>query len=228
MTAQHLPAAYAAVLFDLDGTLLDTAPDFATALNRMVTERNLALPAIELIRTGVSHGSAGLITLAFGLTPTDANFEPLRQEFLAHYRVCLTEKTRLFPGLEAVLAKLAERNIPWGIVTNKPELYTRAILDGLWLPSQPQTVICPDHVIRNKPDPEPVLLACQQLNIQPAEALYVGDHLRDIQAGNSAGCYTVSAAYGYLDADENPNDWGAHYLVNHPSELQGIIFGSDG
>jgi phosphoglycolate phosphatase len=228
MTAQHLPAAYAAVLFDLDGTLLDTAPDFATALSRMVTERNLALPTIELIRTAVSHGSAGLVTLAFGLKPADADFEALRQEFLGHYRTCLTEKTRLFPGIEAVLAKLAERGIPWGIVTNKPEPYTRAILDGLWLPAPPQVVVCPDHVTRNKPDPEPLLLACQQLNIQPAETLYVGDHLRDIQAGNSAGCDTAAAAYGYLDGDENPSDWGAHYQVNHPSELQGIIFGSNG
>jgi len=201
------------VLFDLDGTLLDTAPDFVTALNAMLGDKNLPTLAPAIIRAGVTHGSGGLITLAFKLRSTDAEFEPLRQEFLGYYRACLTERTRLFPGMEGVLDRLGDRGIPWGIVTNKPELYTTAILQGLWLPSPPAAVICPDHVARSKPDPESVLMACDQLTIKPAQALYVGDHLRDIQAGNSAGCYTVSAAYGYIDGNEDPSDWGAHYLI---------------
>ena len=151
---QSPPRKFQAVLFDLDGTLLDTAPDFVTALNRMLAQKGQPLLDPGTIRTGVTHGSAGLIAMAFGLEPSDADFESLRQEFLTYYRECLTEKTRLFPGMESFLANLDRNGISWGIVTNKPHLYTRAILDDLWLPSSPKTVICPDHVSRTKPDPE--------------------------------------------------------------------------
>ena len=218
------PSAYEAVLFDLDGTLLDTAPDFVTALNTMLRARNLPPMDPAVIRAGVTHGSAGLITLAFGFEKSHPEFEPTRQAFLGYYRDCLTEQTRLFPGMEAVLAGLAEHNIPWGIVTNKPEVYTRAILKDLWLPAKPGTVICPDHVARTKPDPEPVLLACAHLKLRPQQTLFVGDHLRDIQAGISAGCHTASAAYGYLDPGEDPHTWGADYLVEHAYKLTDIIF----
>lgn len=224
MTRILQASPFRAVLFDLDGTLLDTAPDFVTALNHMLAERGLASISPEIVRAAVTNGSAGLITLAFGLKPEDTEFEPLRQQFLNHYSNCLTENTRLFPGMEAVLAKLALHGIPWGIVTNKPARYTNAILENLWLPSQPQAVICPDHVTKTKPDPEPVLMACRQLEISPEQSLFVGDHFRDIQSGRNAGCCTVSAAYGYIDAGENPSDWGAHYLINHASELDGIVF----
>src|SRR5690606_13954607 len=223
MTHDENPA-YRAVLFDLDGTLLDTAPDFVTALNRMLAQRGQDLLDPHLIRAGVTHGSAGLISLAFGLRADSPDFEPLRQEFLGYYQDCLSQQTRLFPGLEQLLTKFARQDIPWGIVTNKPELYTRAILSDLKLPSAPRTVICPDHVSRTKPDPEPGLLACRELNIAPAEALYVGDHLRDIQAGLNAGCYTVSAAYGYIGGDDDPRDWGAHFLITDPAQLDAIVF----
>jgi phosphoglycolate phosphatase len=220
----ELPNSYKAVLFDLDGTLLDTAPDFVTALNRMLAEKNLPTQPPEKIRIAVTHGSAGLIELGFGLSPDEAEFEPLRQQFLDYYFECLTENTRLFPGMESLLAKLEDSGIPWGIVTNKPSRYTDAILANLWLPSQPRAVVCPDHVKRAKPDPEPVLLACQQLDISPPQSLVVGDHRRDIESGLNAGCYTVSAAYGYIDSNENPEHWGAHYLINHASEIDKILF----
>lgn len=226
MTNSRQAPAFRAVLFDLDGTLLDTAPDFVTALNRMLVEKGLESINPDIIRAAVTNGSAGLITLAFGLKPEDVEFEPLRQQFLSYYRGCLTENTRLFPGMEAVLGKLAQHDIPWGIVTNKPALYTNAIIENLWLPSQPQAVICPDHVAKTKPDPEPVLMACKQLDVCPQQSLFVGDHLRDIQSGRNAGCCTVSAAYGYIDAGEDPSDWGAHYLINHASELESIVFPS--
>jgi phosphoglycolate phosphatase len=217
-------AKFEAVLFDLDGTLLDTSPDFITALNRLMAAKNQ--PAIDatLIRAAVTNGSAGLITLGFGLEPGHRDFEPLRQQFLDIYYHCLADNTRLFPGMEALLAKLAERAVPWGIVTNKPARFTNAILERLWLPRAPGTVICPDHVLRTKPDPEPVLLACNQLAIAPHKVLLVGDHLRDIQSGRNAGCQTVSAAYGFIEAADDPALWGGHYLVNHASELESIIF----
>lgn len=216
--------AYQAVLFDLDGTLLDTAPDFLIALNRLLAAKGRDALGLAPVRAGVSHGSAGLISLAFDLYPGDDDFEPLRQELLGHYQNCLTDSTRLFPGLEVVLAKLATHDIPWGIVTNKPAVYTQAIIDELWLPAAPKTIVCPDHVSRNKPDPEPMLLACRQLGIAPEQTIVIGDHLRDIQSGINAGCFTISAAYGYLGDDEDASDWGGHYLVNHASELDGILF----
>jgi len=213
-----------AVLFDLDGTLLDTAPDFVTALNDMLTKHRMPQLPPATIRAGVTNGSAGLITMAFDISPQDPAFEQLRQEFLGYYFDRLTESTRLFPGMEEVLSRLTDQGKSWGIVTNKPAKYTNAILENLWLPSAPGSVICPDHVSKTKPDPESVLLACEQLSVTPENTLFVGDHLRDIEAGLNAGCVTVSAAYGYIDSSENPQDWGGHYLINHASELNAILF----
>lgn len=222
---EHLePRNLKAVLFDLDGTLLDTAPDFVTALNHMLVQHRMPQLPAATIRAGVTNGSAGLITMAFDITPNDRAFEPLRQEFLGYYFERLTENTRLFPGMEAVLSRLADQNKPWGIVTNKPAKFTNGILENLWLPCSPGTVICPDHVRKTKPDPESVLLACEQLRVDPQHTVFVGDHLRDIEAGLNAGCVTVSAAYGYIDSKENPEDWGGHYLINHAFELNSILF----
>lgn len=213
-----------AVLFDLDGTLLDTAPDFITAVNRLLHERqHKPLPGSK-IRAGVTHGTAGLVTLAFGFDPSHPDFEPTRQALLGHYRQCLTEQTDLFPGMKGVLIELASRHIPWGIVTNKPELYTQAILQELHFPTRPAVVVCPDHVTRTKPDPEPMLLACHQLGVAPDQCIYVGDHLRDILAGKNAGTITVAAAYGYLDDDEDPWGWGADHVIGTPDELLALLF----
>ncbi|HLS98243.1 MAG TPA: HAD-IA family hydrolase [Porticoccaceae bacterium] len=219
-----MPHRHDAVLFDLDGTLLDTAPDFVTAINRVLAERGLPPHPESMVRAAVSHGSAGLIAATFDLEASHPDFEPLRQALLAHYRTCLTDETRLFPGMERVLEALAVRGIPWGIVTNKPAQYTDAIVARLPWPSPPATVICPDHVTRTKPDPEPVLLACRQLDLAPGRAIYVGDHLRDIEAGRGAGTATVAAAYGYLDADENPAEWGADHIIERADQLIDILF----
>ncbi len=177
-----------------------------------------------MIRAGVTHGSGGLVTLAFGLESHQEEFEPLRQALLGHYRECLAEQTALFPGMGAILTRLAERGIPWGIVTNKPTFYTAAILEQLPLPCPPAAVVCPEHVSRTKPDPESVLLACRQLAAEPAPCLFVGDHRRDIEAGLRAGCDTASALYGYIDDAEDPADWGAHFVIDNPSQLEAIIF----
>lgn len=215
---------YRAVLFDLDGTLLDTAPDFLTCTNQLLHSKGMPLLDEANIRRLVTHGSAGIINKIFQLEPEHPDFEPIRQELLTLYFDNLADRTRPFPGISELLSKLAQHNIPWGIVTNKPERYTLAILDQLPLWPPPATVICPDHVQRTKPDPESVLLALQQINIEPHEAVFIGDHLRDIEAGLRAGTATIAAAYGYLSEDEDPNDWGAHHTVASATQLANLIF----
>ena len=213
-----------AVLFDLDGTLLDTAPDFVTATNRLLTAKNRPELHPEHVRQLVSHGSVGIIEFAFDLPKEHPDFEPLRQELLGFYLQNLADKTRLFPGMEELLTMLGAKGIPWGIVTNKPELYTQAILEQLPISPAPATVICPDHVSNTKPDPESIYLACRKLGVEPRNSIYIGDHPRDIQAGLNAGSTTIAALYGYLADDDNPEDWGAHHQVNCATEIVNILF----
>lgn len=213
-----------ALLFDLDGTLLDTAPDFITALNTQL-ERH-GRPAIQgsAVRTSVTNGSVGLIQAGFGLTPEDAQFESLREEFLALYFANLADKTALFAGLQSVLDECANREIPWGIVTNKPWKYTEAALVQLNLMQGASTVICPDHVAQPKPHPEAMLLACSEIAIAPADCLYVGDHLRDIDAGRAAGMRTIAAGWGYIEAGQNIHNWQADWVVEQSHELHSLLF----
>ena len=217
-------ARYQAVLFDLDGTLLDTAPDFVTAINPLLAARNLPPLEEPQVRLAVTHGSAGLITTAFGLAAEDPDFEPLRQALLTNYRRCLADRTRPFPGMTEVLEARAAAGIPWGIVTNKPHEYTAAIVARLSWPEPPHAVVCPDHVSRTKPDPEPVLLACSQLDVAPPLTLVVGDHLRDIESGRRAGAVTVAASYGYLDAGEDAANWAAAHMIDRADQLLDILF----
>ncbi len=217
-------ARFGAVLFDLDGTLLDTAPDFSTAINRLLADKGQPPMPADRVRKAVTNGSAGLITVAFGLAPGEPGFDDIREQLLAYYRECIADRTRPFPGMEDILRRLADSGTPWGIVTNKPELYTSLLLSRLPLPSAPAAVVCPDHVNHTKPDPEPILLACKQLDADPRQCIYIGDHLRDIQAGLSAGSTTVAARYGYIDDSEDPAGWGAHYLIDSAPALAGILF----
>lgn len=213
-----------AVLFDLDGTLLDTAPDFTTAINRVLEEQGLEPQSESRVRSAVTHGSAGLITSSFGLASDHPDFEPLRQRLLHHYRQCLTQYTHTFAGMDTVLGELAARQIPWGIVTNKPLQYTTPILAQLSFPSPPATVICPEHVIRTKPDPESIVLACRELHVAPERVIYVGDHLRDIEAGRNAGTATAAVTWGYLGEDEDPHTWGADHIIHNSHELITLLF----
>jgi len=213
-----------AVLFDLDGTLLDTAPDFVTSLNKLLRQKDCPPLPDKIIRATVSHGARALVTLGFGLDETDTRFEPLRQELLVIYRQHLSQKTRLFSGMAEILCELAARNIPWGIVTNKPEIYTTAILADLVITPAPSVIICPDHVSKTKPNPEALFLACSKVAAQPERSVYIGDHPRDIQAGLNAGLTTIAVSYGYLEAGDNPGDWGAHHLVHRPQELAELLF----
>ena len=213
-----------AVLFDLDGTLLDTAPDFLIATNRLLERKGMPLLPAESIRRLVTHGSAGIVQKVFELDEKHPDFEPIRQELLTLYMANLADQTRPFQGITELLSTLGQQHIPWGIVTNKPESFTLAILEQLPLYPAPSTIVCPDHVTKTKPDPESVILACHQLGVSPGKSIYIGDHQRDIEAGLRAGTTTIAAAYGYIDDDEDPASWGAHYTVISATQLLDLIF----
>ena len=212
-----------AVMFDLDGTLLDTAPDFVVVVNQLLTEQQRAVLPDEAIRACVSNGSKALIKLAFGIDEADAQFEPMRQRMLELYLSHCCVHTKPFPGIDSLLQQLAKRNIAWGIATNKPAAYTLPLMTGIDMQPAPASVICPDHVSKAKPDPESLFLASKQIGCQPEEIIFIGDHKRDIDCGNSAGSITIAAAYGYLDKDEDPSNWKADHCVNHADEIWPVI-----
>ena len=215
---------FKALLFDLDGTLLDTAPDFITALNRQLALHDLSSLPDEAIRLSVTNGSVGLIEAGFGMPQDDPRFEPLRAEFLELYFANLVDRTALFEGLQPVLDKCVSSDIPWGIVTNKPWRYTESTLLQLDLMAGAATVICPDHVTHPKPDPEALFLACSEIATAPADCLYVGDHVRDIVAGRDAGMRTIAAGWGYIDGDEDILDWQADWVVDQSQQLYSLLF----
>lgn len=210
-----------AVFFDLDGTLLDTAPDFHTATNLVLTAEQLEPLDIATLRSWVSNGSVGIIQSAFGIEEDHPEFSRLRQSLLEHYVNCLTDKTRIFSGLEQTIGLLRDMNIPWGVVTNKPVRFAQPIIE--LLAPDCAALVCPDHVKQTKPDPEGLFIAARQVNASPESCVYVGDHERDIQAGKRAGMKTIAAEWGYIDTDVNPADWGADYLIQAPHQLPDII-----
>lgn len=212
-----------AVMFDLDGTLLDTAPDFVVVVNQLLSEENKPALAADTIRAGVSNGSKALIKLAFGIEESHEQFERLRQRLLELYLAHVAVYTKPFPGISALLDKLADNNIAWGIATNKPATYTLPLMAALNIQPAPVSVICPDHVSRSKPDPESLFLAGKQLNCLPEEIIYIGDHKRDIDCGKGAGSITIAAAYGYVDEGDDPANWNADYCVNHANEIWPIV-----
>lgn len=215
----HLSKSIACVLFDLDGTLLDTARDMAQALNRLRQEQGLPVLPYEQIRSEVSHGSLAMIRLGFGLSPQDSLFPILRQRFLDLYRLDLAGETVLFPGMDATLAHLETRDIHWGVVTNKPGWLTDPLLRQLNLFERAACVVSGDTVSKRKPDPEPLLHACQLVGVDPGCCLYVGDAERDVQAGKGAGMTALVARFGYVGTHENPEDWGADGLIDTPHDL---------
>jgi phosphoglycolate phosphatase len=206
------------VLFDLDGTLADTAPDLAHALNLLLAEEGKSTLPYDIIRPVVSHGATALIRLGFG-TVTDAELERLRQRFLVLYTDNLVRRTKLFPGMVELLMELARRGLNWGIVTNKPAFLTDPLVARLPLPSPPASVVSGDTANNRKPHPEPMLLACAQAGSRPAQCLYVGDAERDIEAGRRAGMRTLVALFGYISKNESPQNWGADGMIRDPHEL---------
>ena len=221
MTVDTDMPAIKAVVFDLDGTLLDTAPDFIYVLNKMRKEAGLSLLDETIIRNTVSDGARALVTLGFGLKEGDSGFEPLRLRLLELYQTHLAVKSALFPGIQQLLTLLKSKNIAWGIATNKPELYTTLLLSALKI--EPDCVICPDHVTHPKPHPESMHLAAEILDCNTENIVYIGDHLRDIECGRQANCITIAAAYGYIKEADNVDLWMATHRVEHASEIAPII-----
>jgi phosphoglycolate phosphatase len=207
------------VLFDLDGTLADTAPDLAHALNTLLVEQGKKALPYETIRPEVSHGATALIKLGFGVGPGDAGFDRLRERFLALYSTDLCKHTKPFEGIEPLLKSLQRKNINWGIVTNKPAFLTDPLVASLNLAPAPACVVSGDTVANRKPHPEPMLHACTAAGSRPEQCLYVGDAERDIQAGRHAGMKTLVALFGYISKDETPQNWGADGMIRTPREI---------
>lgn len=207
------------VLFDLDGTLADTAPDLASALNALRAEHGDPPLAFEAIRCRVSEGSRALIQLAFALDEAQAVFEPLRRRFLELYSAHLTRETRLFPGIAHVLDTLEREGVLWGIVTNKPAWLTEPLIETLGLARRAACIVSGDTTANRKPHPEPLLHAARLSSCHPSQCLFVGDSRRDIEAGRAAGMATLVALFGYIDPADDPGQWGADGSISHPAEI---------
>lgn len=213
------PAAgrFDAIFFDLDGTLVDTAPDMVSVLIDLQKEEGVEALNYEMARSHVSDGAAGLVNLAFPKVDAD-NHERLRLRYLEKYEQCVCVESVIFAGLEDLLDKLDAANRPWGVVTNKPMRMTGPLLAGLGLAARSACSISGDTLPQRKPDPAPLLLASSETGVSPANSIYVGDAARDIDAGRAAGMFTIAAAYGYIN-EENPASWGADHIVADTAEL---------
>jgi len=209
----------AAVLFDLDGTLLDTAPDMTHALNCLLEEEGKKPLPNEHCRDHVSHGSIAMVTLGFGENQTPDDLERRRQRFLHLYEKNLCVDTKCFDGMDETLNFLEEQGIHWGVVTNKPAFLTDPLLQELGLYERACSVISGDTLAQRKPDPAPMYLAAKQCACLVTDCVYVGDAQRDIEAGNRANMRTLIASYGYIDAGQTPREWGANGVVEHPLEI---------
>ncbi len=219
---KHPGAELRAVLFDLDGTLVDTADDFIPTVQELRREHELPPLAEDLIRRQVSNGSRALVQLALNLSEGAPGFTEQRQRLLDLYGAVLGEHASLYPGMDELLARCEANNIAWGIVTNKPRAYTVPLLASLSL--HPACTFCPDDVQHPKPHPESLERSCAVLHCLPSQSIYVGDHARDIEAGRRAGMYTVAAAYGYLELDDEADRWGADAIAQRSEDLAHLLF----
>ncbi len=217
------PPRLRAVVFDLDGTLLDTAPEFVAVVQQLRSEHELGPLPAALIRTHVSDGARAMVALALDITPDDEVFESKRLRFLDIYQAMLGSATVPYQGIAELLAELQSADIGWGISTNKPSYLTDPLVETMAFCPAPASIVCPDHVSQGKPHPEPLLLNCSQLECPPHAVIYIGDHRRDIQAGRSAGMYTIAAAYGYIHQDDDVSAWGADAVAHSGSELLELV-----
>lgn len=208
------------VLFDLDGTLLDTAPEFATVLNAMRAEHGIGAMTYPAFRAVVSHGATAMLTHAFPAIVSDARqLDGLREEFLNRYANILASETTLFEGMDIVLQTLESSGMRWGIVTNKPGWLTAPLLTAMGLDQRAASVVSGDTLAERKPHPAPVLHGCSLASSDPARCVYVGDAERDIQAGRAAGLATAVALFGYIGPGDRPQDWGAEAMLASPLAL---------
>ncbi|WP_225315076.1 HAD-IA family hydrolase [Marinobacter confluentis] len=216
----HKPSA---VLFDLDGTLIDTAPDFIRCLNQLRQTRSLDPLPPEFIRQSVSDGARAMVRIGFGIEQHQPGYAELRAEFLDLYEIGVAVETTLFDGMDEILLSLEARQIPWGIVTNKPVRFAAPLIQALGLGKRCSTLICPDHVANTKPDPEALFLACNETQATPETAIYVGDHKRDIDAGRNAGMKTIAVRYGYIEQPETVDSWQADHIADTVNDLAKLL-----
>lgn len=221
----HPGTGLRAVIFDLDGTLVDTADDFIPAVQQLREENDRPPMEPERIRARVSNGSGALVKVALNIDEENPHFEPSRRRLLALYSAILGRYARLYPGIPDLLDYLRSQNIAWGIATNKPREYTVPLLASLSL--APKSVVCPEDVAQAKPHPESLVRGCEDLHCAISEAIYLGDHLRDIDAGKRAGMYTIAAAYGYIEPGVRVEDWGADRVAHRSEDLRGLLFPSE-
>lgn len=207
------------VLFDLDGTLIDSAPDLAAAANAMRHARGLAVLPLPQLRPMVGSGARGMVGLAFGAKPGDSSFDALRDEFLQRYQAGLLDQTAVFAAMLPVLDHLDAVGRRWGIVTNKAERFTRPLVEGLGLHTRAAVVISGDTTPHSKPHPAPLLEAARRTGVPAAQCVYVGDDQRDVQAGLAAGMATLAAGWGYLGQGDPVASWGAHAVLTEPRAL---------
>lgn len=213
-----------AVLFDMDGTLLDTAKDFYAIVQCMRAERGLTPLASDAgLREHISRGAQAMVAYAFCLTQEDPELNPLRDDFLARYEEQHAQLTEPFPGILALLERLERADIRWGVATNKPLRFAQPIMEALHLSSRSAVLLCPDHVENSKPAPDMLLAACTQLQLDPRQVLYVGDDKRDIDAGRAANMHTVAVRYGYIVPGDNPSNWGADAVIDDIAELDALL-----
>lgn len=213
-------SADSAVFFDLDGTLVDTAPDFLAVLIRLCESEKIAPPSPAAVHATVSSGARALVSMAFNIDAGHGRFQSILQMLLDEYESQLQQtQARLYPQMDVLLARLEQQCIPWGVVTNKPERFSTTLLDQLGLSTRCAALVCPDHVQQPKPHPEPLLLACKLTGTNAANSIYIGDHPRDIDAGKAAGMTTIAAAFGYLPDAPDINSWSADLIANSTNDI---------
>jgi phosphoglycolate phosphatase len=215
--------AFGAVFFDLDGTLIDSAPDLAGAGNDMRAARGMPVLPLDHFRPMVGSGARGMVDRALGVQPQDSAFGALRDEFLDRYEGRMTRDTRVFPELLPVLVALRLRAVPWGIVTNKASRFSVPLVRALSVLADAATLVCGDTTPHAKPHPAPLLEAARRVGVEPGRCIYIGDDLRDVQAGTAAGMPTVAVRWGYLGAGEPIESWGADHVIDSPGELLKLL-----
>ncbi len=213
----------AAVLFDLDGTLIDSAPDLGAAVDKMRVQRGLPSLPLEHYRPMAGAGARGMIGFAFGITPEHADFEAMKEEFFVNYENCMTERTRIFDGVHDMVAALVSQGLPWGVVTNKSSRFTDPLTSAMPLFATAGAIVSGNTTPHAKPHPEPLFEAARRLSVDPARCVYVGDDERDIVAGLAAGMGTVAATYGYLGQQTDIARWNAHLHIDSPSKLLNFL-----